>query len=124
MTKNDIGAIRITPDETFVGIAASAAARFAKSVAQPGHDEDNDVEIIASDGPPQMDRGPRRSNKGAPNSGRERLSPKPFGGGPRRDGPSGGGPNSGGEGKRPFRSDGPPRTKHGVKFKAKGNRPR
>ncbi len=124
VTKNDIGAIRITPDETFVGIAASAAARFAKSVAQPGHDEDNDVEIVASDGPPQMDRAPRRSNKGAPNSGRERLSPKPFGGGPRRDGPSGGGPNSGGEGKRPFRSEGPPRTKHGVKFKAKGNRPR
>jgi ATP-dependent RNA helicase DeaD len=122
VTKNDIGAIRITPDETFVGIAASAAARFAKAVAQMGHDEDNDVEIVASDGPPQMDREPRRKGKGAPNAGRARLSPKPFGGGgggPRRDGPS-----AGGDGKRPFRSDGPPRTKHGVKFKAKGNRPR
>jgi ATP-dependent RNA helicase DeaD len=120
VTKNDIGAIRITPDETFVGIAASAAARFAKAVAQPGHDEDNDVEITASESPPQQnERKPHRKGKGAPNAGQTRLSPKPFGGGPRRDGPG-----AGGDGKRPFRSDGPPRGKHSVKFKAKGNRPR
>jgi ATP-dependent RNA helicase DeaD len=119
VTKNDIGAIRISPDETHFGISAAAAARFAKAVAQPGHDEDNDVEIIQAKGPPQpLSRDPKRNGKGAPNAGQVRPSPKPFGG-PRRDGP-----NASGGGNRPFRKDGPAPSKHGVKHKAKGNRPR
>ncbi len=53
VTKNDIGAIRIAANETYVGIAAAAVAKFAKGIAQPGHDEDNDVEIVQADGPPR-----------------------------------------------------------------------
>lgn len=114
VTRNDIGAIRIAADETFVGIAAGAAPRFAKAVAKPGHDEDNDVEIIEAEGPPrQAARENRRKGKG--NDAGPRHSPRPFHG-PRGDGPSG-------EGKRPFRKDKAP-SKHGVKHKAKGNRPR
>jgi ATP-dependent RNA helicase DeaD len=127
VTKNDIGAIRITAEETFVGISAAAAARFAKAVAMPGHDEDNDVEIIQSDAPaPDAGREKRSKGKGAPNSSRPRLSAKPFGA-PRGDGPRPGGPGRDGpgrDGKRPFRKDGPAPSKHGVKHKAKGNRPR
>lgn len=115
VTKNDIGAIRIAADETYVGIAAAAARHFAKAVAKPGHDEDNDVEIIEAEGPPrQAARENRR--KGKANEGTPRLTPRPFKG-PRGDGPAG-------EGKRPFRKAGPPPSKHGVKHKAKGNRPR
>jgi ATP-dependent RNA helicase DeaD len=118
VTKNDIGAIRIAADETFVGIAAGAAARFAKAVAKPGHDEDNDVEIIQSnEAPREAARENRR--KGKSNAGTSRQSAKPFGakpfGAPRGDGS--------GEGKRPFRKGGGP-SKHGVKHKSKGNRPR
>jgi ATP-dependent RNA helicase DeaD len=117
VTKNDIGAIRITAGETFVGIAAAAAPRFAKEVAKPGHDEDNDVEIVESEAPaPDAGREKRSHRKDASNASRPRLGAKPFGG-PRGDGPGGGG-------KRPFRKDGPAPSKHGVKQKAKGNRPR
>ncbi|CAN1486162.1 SrmB Superfamily II DNA and RNA helicases [Sphingomonadaceae bacterium] len=115
VTKNDIGAIRISPDETHVGIAAAAAARFAKAVARPGHDEDNDVEIMMADGPPEaMSREPRRKGKGAPNAGQPRHSPKPYGA-PRGEG---------GDPKRSSHKARPAPSKHGVKHKTKGNRPR
>lgn len=115
VTKNDIGAIRISPDETHVGIAAAAAARFAKAVARPGHDEDNDVEIMMADGPPEaMSREPRRKGKGAPNAGQSRHSPKPYGT-PRGEG---------GDPKRSSHKARPAPSKHGVKHKTKGNRPR
>ena len=117
VTKNDIGAIRIGNDETHVGIAAAAAQRFAKAVSQPGHDEDNDVEIFQSDGPPQtMERTGHRKGKGSPNVGQGRPSPKPYGA-PRGDGPSG-------DGKRSFRKSGPPSGKPGGKFKPRGDRQR
>ena len=100
VTRNDIGAIRIAADESFVGIAAPAAARFAKAVARPGHDEDHDVQIIPADGPPrQAARENRRKAKGAGNDAGARHSAKPFG-------------------------KGPAPSKHGVKHKAKKNRPR
>ena len=140
VTKNDIGAIRIAANETHVGIAAAAAAKFSKAIAQPGHDEDNDVEIIRAEGPP---REAARQNKrmgrddgrdGGRDGGRpQRAQLGVSSGGPRGDGPRGGGPRGGGprgeggprrDGARPFRSDGPPPSKHGVKHKAKGNRPR
>jgi ATP-dependent RNA helicase DeaD len=136
VTKNDIGAIRIAANETHVGIAAAAAAKFSKAIAQPGHDEDNDVEIIRAEGPP---REAARENKrmgrdGGRDGGRpQRAQLGVSSGGPRGDGPRGGGPRGGGprgeggprrDGARPFRNDGPPPSKHGVKHKAKGNRPR
>jgi ATP-dependent RNA helicase DeaD len=137
VTKNDIGAIRISANETYVGIATNAAQKFAKAIAAPGHDEDNDVEIVQADGPPRdegrgqsggrSDRGrsgggdrdrdrsgPSRSGSGKP-AGRSTLGPRP----PRPPFTSGGG-----EGKRPFRKPDGAGSKHGVRHKAKGNRPR
>lgn len=140
VTKNDIGAIRIAANETHVGIAAAAAAKFSKAIAQPGHDEDNDVEIIRAEGPPReaARENKRRGQEGGRDGGRDGGRPQRAqlgvsSGGPRGDGPRGGGPRGGGprgeggprrDGARPFRNDGPPPSKHGVKHKAKGNRPR
>lgn len=114
VTKNDIGAIRIAADETYVGISAAAARHFAKAVAQRGHDEDNDVEIIEAEGPPRQ-AARENKRKGRGNEATPRHAPRPFQGS-RANGPSG-------EGKRPFRNDKAP-SKHGVKHKTKGNRPR
>jgi len=131
VTKNDIGAIRIAANETHVGIAAAAVAKFTKAITQPGHDEDNDVEIVQAAGPP---REAARENKRMGRDGgrdggrpqRAQLGVNPRGDGPRGDGPPRGGPRGGSnrDGARPFRSDGPPPSKHGVRHKAKGNRPR
>jgi len=129
VTKNDIGAIRIAANETHVGIAAAAVAKFAKAIAQPGHDEDNDVEIVQANGPPrEAARENKRMDRDGDRPQRTQLGVNPRGDGPPRggnfrgDGPRGGGSNR--DGARPFRKDGPPPSKHGVKHKAKGNRPR
>jgi ATP-dependent RNA helicase DeaD len=116
VTKNDIGAIRITAEATYVGVAAAAARHFAKEVAKPGHHEDHDVEIVESEAPAaDAGREKRSKRKDASNASRPRMVPKPFGS-PRGDRPGGG--------KRPSRKHGPAKSKHGVKHKAKGNRPR
>jgi ATP-dependent RNA helicase DeaD len=129
VTKNDIGAIRIAANETHVGIAAAAVAKFTKAIAQPGHDEDNDVEIVQANGPPrEAARENKRMGRDGDRPQRAQLGVSPRGDGPPRggnfrgDGPRGGGANR--DGARPFRKDGPPPSKHGVKHKAKGNRPR
>jgi ATP-dependent RNA helicase DeaD len=129
VTKNDIGAIRIAANETHVGIAAAAVAKFAKAIAQPGHDEDNDVEIVQANGPPrEAARENKRMGRDGARPQRAQLGVNPRGDGPPRggnfrgDGPRGGGANR--DGARPFRKNGPPPSKHGVKHKAKGNRPR
>lgn len=138
VTKNDIGAIRIAANETHVGIAAAAVAKFAKAIAQPGHDEDNDVEIVQASGPPREaarenkrrgrdgDR-PQRAQLGVKPRGDKPRGDRPYGDKPRGDRPRGDGPRGGPpprDGGRPFRKDGPAPSKHGVKHKAKGNRPR
>jgi ATP-dependent RNA helicase DeaD len=170
VNKNDIGAIRIAANETFVGIAAGSAKAFAKAVAKPGRDGDEDVEIMQSDAPPrELARENKRSGKsgyqgrGGPGGGhrgqregggggRDRDRGERSGGDRDRDRGSRGSPAAGngegrGEGKArptlgakfggesPFggaksgekrtfkKKDGPP-SKHGVKHKAKGNRPR
>lgn len=125
VTKNDIGAIRIAANETHVGIAAAAVAKFAKGIAQPGRDEDHDVEIVQADGPPReaARENKRRGQEGGRDGGRpQRPQLGVSSAGPRGDGPRGGPPRR--DGARPFRKDGPPPSKHGVKHKAKGNRPR
>ncbi len=171
VTKNDIGAIRITANETHVGISKAAAVRFAKAIQAPGRDEDHDVEILQGEGPPRDaarnnkrtsrdggDRGgPRRDDRGRENGGREnggredrgrderprdgakpeRSTLAPRYGMPRSDGPPSGGKPKGKPGGKPYgtRSNGPrgdnvrpfgggAPSKHGVKHKAKGNRPR
>jgi ATP-dependent RNA helicase DeaD len=53
VTRNDIGAIRIMGDESYVAIAAKAANQFASSVAAPAADDNDDVEIVKADGPPR-----------------------------------------------------------------------
>lgn len=53
VTRNDIGAIRIMGNETFVAIAAKSANQFATAIQRPGQDEDDDVEIVKADGPPR-----------------------------------------------------------------------
>ena len=129
VTKNDIGAIRIAANETHVGIAAAAVAKFAKSIAQPGHEEDNDVEIVQANGPPrEAARENKRRGRDGDRPQRAKLGVNSRGDGPPRggnfrgDGPRGGGSSR--DGARPFRKDGPPPSKHGVRHKAKGNRPR
>jgi len=138
VTKNDVGAIRIAAGETFVGIAAGAAKNFAKAARKPGRDEDADVEITQSDGPP---RAAARENKkrgksgyqgrggsGERGSGGHRGKRPTLGANFSGDGPKDGGKKRGKfnkDGKRPYarKKDGAP-SKHGVRHKGKGNRPR
>ncbi|MBP7952055.1 MAG: DEAD/DEAH box helicase [Sphingorhabdus sp.] len=203
VTKNDVGAIRITADETFVGIAAKSAKDFAKAASKPGRDEDADVEIKQADGPPReaarenrksgyQGRGGSGANRGDRDGGRDRSdrpdrdrpnrdrserdrgdrsrpdsnrpdrnrndSPnaegrptlgakygsseprgersfvprgdKPRGNKPRGDSPFGDKPRNDKprddkpRGDKPFRKKEGAPSKHGVKHKAKGNRPR
>lgn len=63
ITKNEIGAIRIQPNETFVEISAAAVPNFLKSVGADMSLE-NQAKLKALDGPPQIsERGARPSNK-------------------------------------------------------------
>ena len=59
ITKAEIGAIRIQPNETFVEISEPAVAGFLKSVGKDMSLE-NQAKLTALDGPPQLgERGPR-----------------------------------------------------------------
>lgn len=116
VTKNDIGAIRIRPNETHFGISAAAAARFAKAIQHSGKGDEEDVQIIRSEGAPgDAERSPRRHDKPRRSDGGGSRYGMPRGDGPGRGGPKGRGPKS--------RDDRPP-SPHGVKHKSKRNRPR
>jgi ATP-dependent RNA helicase DeaD len=72
VTREEIGAIRIGPSETFVQIPRTVASRFAGSVAKTSHggDDESGIAITQSDGPPQTPRGAprgRQSNAGGSN---------------------------------------------------------
>jgi ATP-dependent RNA helicase DeaD len=78
ITKNEIGAIRIQPNETFVEISEPAVNGFLKSIGKDMRLE-NQASLRALDGPPQLgERGPRKTKrdydkpKGAP---RDRSAP-------------------------------------------------
>ncbi len=84
ITKNEIGAIRIAPDETMFQVPRAIAGRFAAAVkrtADDGATDEGSVKIIAAEGgpPPQQAHMPHR---GAPNRGaplKPRSNPtKPF----------------------------------------------
>ncbi|AJP72350.1 DEAD/DEAH box helicase [Sphingomonas hengshuiensis] len=120
LTKNDIGAIRIGPNETMFQVPRAIASKFAAAVAKTA-EADEDVRIEAApDGPPQHDGprghdGPRPQRNGPNRSGPPRSGPGgPPRGRPGADGPGGGGgapyrSNVGAPHKaRPFRK-GPPR---------------
>ena len=81
ITKNEIGAIRIQPNETFVEIAEPAVDGFLKSI---GGDMvlENQAKLTALDGPPQLgERGPRKTKRDydrpAPAKPRRDHSPLP-----------------------------------------------
>ncbi len=99
ITRNEIGAIRIQPDETMFEIPSALASRFVAALkrTEADHAED-DIAIEQADGPPaggSSHGGPRRNGPGGggrpggrPNGaggpgGPRRYSPRPTHGGPR-----------------------------------------
>ncbi|WP_458792470.1 DEAD/DEAH box helicase [Yoonia sp. MH D7] len=79
ITKSEIGAIRIQPNETFVEISEPAVAGFLKSVGSAMSLE-NQAKLTALDGPPQLgERGPRvgkRDYDDKPRAPREDRGPR------------------------------------------------
>ena len=79
ITRNEIGAIRIGPDETFVQIPRPISDKFeeaTKRTAGNGGDEEN-IEFTRSDHGPRV---PARANrKGRSDGGSKRTKAKPFG---------------------------------------------
>ncbi|WP_341366252.1 DEAD/DEAH box helicase [Yoonia sp. BS5-3] len=88
ITKNEIGAIRIQPNETFVEIAEPAVAGFLKSVGGAMTLE-NQAKLTALDGPPQLGaRGPRKTKRDYDNGPRRDDGGKPrHGGKPKKHAP-------------------------------------
>ena len=80
ITKTEIGAIRIQPNETFVEISEPAVAGFLKSVGK-GMSLENQAKLTALDGPPQLgERGPRvtkRDYDDKPRKPRDTSAPPP-----------------------------------------------
>ncbi|WP_373635476.1 DEAD/DEAH box helicase [Yoonia sp. SS1-5] len=84
ITKNEIGAIRIQPNETFVEIAEPAVAGFLKAVGGDMKLE-NQATLKALSGPPQLgERGPRKTKR---DYDTKKPGPKPKRSAPRHDGP-------------------------------------
>ena len=79
--RGEIGAIRITANETLFEVPQAIAARFLDAVRRTAGDEDDGVEIVPADGPP---REAARQNRRERNDDGPRP-PRP----PRRDGPEG-----------------------------------
>ena len=84
ITKNEIGAIRIQPNETFVEISAPAVPGFLKTVGSDMKLE-NQGTLKALDGPPQLgERGPRKTKRDYDNGPKQGGKPK---GKPKRHAP-------------------------------------
>mgnify|MGYP002780459569 CR=1 FL=1 len=69
ITKADVGAIRILPNESYFEVAQPAAARFAAAASRSGSEDD--VRIVAAAGPP-----PGRSGPPRPRPHRGRAAPR------------------------------------------------
>jgi ATP-dependent RNA helicase DeaD len=87
VTRNEIGAIRIGPNETHFQVPRPIAARFAEAVARTagGEDEQDAIRIEQSAEPPRdMARANRRANSDGPRGNSVTPSPrgKPGGGAP------------------------------------------
>ena len=80
ITRNEVGAIRIGPNETHFQVPRAIAGKFAAAVERTaGTEEGGDIRIEASrEGPPQMSRAPRK-----PSAPHRRSGP----GGDARSGP-------------------------------------
>ena len=84
ITKNEIGAIRIQPNETFIEISAPAVPGFLKSVGSDMTLE-NQGTLTALDGPPQLgERGPRKTKRDY-DDGPKRGPKRDHGDKPKRD---------------------------------------
>lgn len=87
ITKNEIGAIRIQPNETFIEISEPAVPGFLKSVGGDMQLE-NQATLTALDGPPQLGaRGPRVTKRDYDNGPRPAKGGKPKRHAPRDAGP-------------------------------------
>ena len=76
ITKNEIGAIRIQPNETFIEISAPAVPGFLKSVGSDMKLE-NQGTLTALDGPPQLGaRGPRKTKRDYDDRPKREAKPK------------------------------------------------
>ena len=90
VSRSEIGAIRILQNETQFEVPAAAAGRFLSIARRTAREEDDGVEIIPGDGPPQGDagRGPRGGGgRGGPRDRANSAGERPGGGGggaPRR----------------------------------------
>ena len=90
VTRDEIGAIRIGPMETFVQIPRNAAGKFAAAVQRTAaaDNDESGITITPSDGPPAQGAGGRArpSNAGGrPPAGKPRYQARPTRpGGPRR----------------------------------------
>jgi ATP-dependent RNA helicase DeaD len=99
ITRDDIGAIRITSHETLFEVAGPSIERFAKAVRRTAMEQNDEAEIaiIAVDGNPRQEakqnrRAVLKTSDKAPS---ERHQPRPFGDKPQR---AGGAPRFGGGG--------------------------
>ncbi|WP_404333500.1 DEAD/DEAH box helicase [Sphingomonas sp. MMS12-HWE2-04] len=86
ITKNEVGAIRIGPNETAFQVPRGLASKFMTAV-QRSATEDDDVHFLPSDGPPQGGHGgggggqggPRGAPRGGPNrAAAPRHQAKPY----------------------------------------------
>jgi ATP-dependent RNA helicase DeaD len=88
ITKNEIGAIRIQPNETFVEIAEPAVAGFLKAVGGDMKLE-NQANLTALDSAPQLgERGPRKTKRDYDDRPKRDFGDKPkrdYGDKPKRD---------------------------------------
>jgi ATP-dependent RNA helicase DeaD len=69
VTKNEVGAIRIAPNETLFEIHPAAAQRFLQSIKRTAGKDDNDVTIEPAAGGPAHGAapgGPQRHRRGGP----------------------------------------------------------
>lgn len=85
ITKNEIGAIRILPTETWFQVPSGIAAKFASAVARsadPQGDDESGVRIERAEGQPPSGGGPRGERSGPPQArpaGRPPYRAKPAG---------------------------------------------
>ncbi|TKT74894.1 DEAD/DEAH box helicase [Aquamicrobium sp. LC103] len=119
ITKHEIGAIKMQPEETYVQIAADWAERFLDAVG-PERELQNGIMVSRLDGPPDFSRGA----PGRPPAGKKPYKSKSFGQGrPEKSGyPKERAPERSTAGKpdrKPWAKDGKPKGKKGGKHAGK-----
>ncbi|MEN7537698.1 DEAD/DEAH box helicase [Aurantiacibacter flavus] len=122
ISKNEIGAIRIGPQETFVEIPRAVADKFADAARRTGETEreagEESIGIELSDHAPRdMARQNRRMGRGDRDGGSAPVKPRPFRSGGFKPG-KGGGPGKA-QGAKPGKRFGKPGGKPGKPFNKK-----